>query len=242
MLKQWRLGMVVASCVFVLQGTATPAFADDLADDGQVWGNVTATGSLDGLGVGWHGWRYWLEGQGRFGNDMSNLSQGLIRPAVGYTLSDHASVWGGYAYIYTDTPFASRAFDEHRLWQQFLWTQATDFGSFTSRSRFEQRFASTGDDAALRFRQLFKLSWPIPVAKDFSLVTSEEIFVNLSNADWGPHGGLDQNRAFAGIGYTFDKHIKAEVGYMNQFINRPTSPDRMTHILALNLIINYPSN
>lgn len=201
---------------------------------------MTANGSLGVVDPRLKKLRYWLEGVGRFGNDISDLSQGMIRPGLGYSLSDKTSIWLGYAYVFTDAPFAKRGFDEHRIWQQFLWTQPTkQVGTLTSRSRLEQRFAETGDDVAFRFRQLFKISWPIPFNPSFSLVASDEVFVNISNADWGPRQGLDQNRAFVGAGYNFDKHIKTEIGYMNQYIDRPVNPDRMDHILSVNLLLNY---
>lgn len=216
--------------------------ADELPDDGQLWGSVTATGSFGVMNRDWRRLQFWLEGHGRFGQDMTTVSQGLLRPGLGYALSEKLSLWGGYAFIVTDQPFAAREFDEHRLWQQVLWTDTTPVGTVTLRSRFEQRFAVTGADAALRFRQLVKWSWPIPFAGGFSLVAANEVFVNVSNADWGPRQGLDQNRAFAGLGYAFDQHVKAEIGYMNQYIDRPIDPDRMSHILGINLLLNLPAD
>lgn len=213
------------------------ARADDLLDDSQVWGAVTATGSLRPLG---DQWRFWLEGQGRFGNDMSTLSQGIIRPGVGYALNEHASLWLGYAYIHTDTPFVRTNFDENRIWQQFLWNQALGAGSLTMRSRLEQRFFDNISDDGWRFRQLFKVSYPIKGIPNVSAVASDEVFINLNDVGRGPQAGLDQNRAFAGLGYAFNKTVKTEVGYLNQFIDRPINPNRMTHALAINLFLSFP--
>ena len=43
-----------------------------------------------------------------------------------------------------------------------------------------------------------------------------------------------------GLGYNLTKEIKSEVGYMNQYINRPLTPiDRNDHILSINLYLNY---
>jgi hypothetical protein len=212
----------------------------ELVDDSQLWSNITLNTGLGVVDPRLKNFRFWLDGQGRFGNNFSDLSQGQIRPGLGYSLSDKTTVWLGYVYTFTSSPFAKRDFDEHRIWQQFLWTQPTkQWGTLTSRTRLEQRFAETGNDVAWRVRQMFKISWPIPFNPSFSLVASDEVFVNLSNADWGPNQGLDQNRAFVGAGYNFDKHIKTEIGYMNQFIDRPVSPDRMDHILSVNLLLNY---
>lgn len=209
-------------------------------EDFQTWGTITAIGSFAPLGEQWRNMRWWLEGQGRFGNDTSRFSQGIIRPALGYALNEHASIWLGYAWVPTEEPFATKRFDEHRVWQQFLWTSPTSLGTFTSRSRLEERFATSGSDTGLRFRQQFKLSYPLNFSPNFSLVAADEVFVNLKDANWGPISGFDQNRAFGGIGYNFTKNIKTEVGYMNQFINRFSKPNRMDHILSLNLYLNFP--
>lgn len=211
--------------------------AEDLLEDSQVWSSITATGTLKPVG---DKWRYWLEGVGRFGNDMSTLSQGIVRPAVGYALNERASVWLGYAHVFTDTPFVKTSFDEDRSWQQFLWTQSLGAGTFTTRARLEQRFSDTGSDTASRYRHFMKLAWPIKPLPGVSAVAWDEVFVNLDDVDWGPRAGLDQNRAFVGMGYAFSKTVKTELGYLNQFIDRPTNPNRMTHGMAINLILAFP--
>jgi hypothetical protein len=158
-------------------------------------------------------------------------------PGLGYALNENASLWLGYAFVPTMEPFATQDFNEHRIWQQFLWTGKTFLGAFTSRSRFEQRFMNQ-PDTAYRFRQMFKLSYPLSFAPDFSLVGSDELFVNV-NTTGTIYSGFEQNRVFTGLGYNFDEHIKAEIGYMNQYIRRVERADRMTHILSLNLLLNY---
>jgi Protein of unknown function (DUF2490) len=208
-------------------------------EDFQTWGNITATGSLDVLDPNLKSFNYWLEGQGRFGNDTSTFSQGMVRVGLGYKVSEKSSLWLGYAWVPTDEPFTKTAFDEHRIWQQFLWSDKFFFGTLTSRSRLEQRFIPTGSDVGWRFRQMLKVSVPMPFAPDFSLVASNEYFANINKTNYGADDGFDQNRAFAGIGYNFNKYIKTEVGYMNQYIRRPFGPDFMNNILSVNLFLNY---
>ena len=224
-------------CLILLTSPGLRVHADELVDDSQVWGAVTSTGTLKPAG---DQWRFWLEGQGRFGNDMSTLSQGIIRPGVGYALNEHASIWLGYAYIFTDSPFARTSFDEDRIWQQFLWTQALGAGTFTTRARLEQRFFDNVSDTGWRYRQLVKVSYPIKGIPNVSAVASDEVFINLNDVGRGPQAGFDQNRAFAGLGYAFSKVVKTEVGYLNQFIDRPINPNRVTHALAITLFLNFP--
>lgn len=206
-------------------------------EDFQTWGNVTATGSLGIISPSLQKMKYWLEGQGRFGNDTSQVSQGMLRAGLGYAVAEKVSVWLGYAFVPTDEPFAKKEFDEHRIWQQVLWSDKFAGVTLTSRSRFEQRFMQTGSDVGWRFRQMFKAS--VPLAYDFSFVTSDEYFVNLNKTNYGADDGFDQNRAFAGLGYNFNSNIKTEVGYMNQYIRKANAPDRQDHILSVNLFLNY---
>lgn len=53
---------------------------------------------------------------------------------------------------------------------------------------------------------------PLTVAPSYSVVVSNEYFLNLNNANWGPRRGFDQNRAFIGLGYNFTSKIRTEVG------------------------------
>jgi hypothetical protein len=145
--------------------------------------------------------------------------------------------WLGYAFVPTMELFTDESYNENHIWQQFLWTGKTFLGKFTSRSRFEERFLNQ-PDVAYRFRQQFKLSYPLDFAPGFRLVGSDEYFVNL-NTTGMIDSGFDQNRAFAGIGYHFDEHIEVEIGYMNQYIRRVDREDLMSHILSLNLQLDY---
>jgi hypothetical protein len=228
-----------APVLFGILGLAAfgPAYAAPTVEDFQTWATITAIGSFEPIEPGLKNFRYWLEGQGRFGNDSSSLSQGMVRPGLGYAFNENASVWLGYAFVPTMEPFTTEDFNENRIWQQFLWTDKTFLGTFTSRSRFEERFMNQ-PDTAYRFRQLFKLSYPLAFAPSFSLAGWDEYFVNV-NTTGTVHSGFDQNRVFAGIGYNFDEHIKTEIGYMNQYIRRVDRDDRISHILSVNFLLNY---
>lgn len=218
-----------------LMGTAQAKTLEDF----QTWGNITAIGSLEIIDPTLKNFKYWLEGQGRFGLDTSDFSQGMLRTGLGYQLNKQSSIWLGYAWIPTDDPFTSAAFDEHRIWQQYLWSDTFSFGTLTSRSRLEQRFLPTGSQVGWRFRQLLKLSVAMPFAPDFSLVASDEYFANINKTNYGADDGFDQNRVFAGIGYNINKNIKTELGYMNQYIRRSNRPDLMDHILSANMYLYY---
>lgn len=208
-------------------------------EDSGVWGVVQGQGAFVNSDSASKNWLWWMEGQGRFFNDSSRLGQSLIRPGVGYKLSDNSSAWLGYAWIYT-RPQDSSSTDEHRIWQQFSWADGYDWGNLFTRTRLEQRFLNNGDDTGWRFRQFAKYTHPLFSNRIYASIW-DEVFVNINSTDWGAENGFGQNRAFAGIGAFVDsaRHYRIELGYMNQFINTANGKDEMNHILSCNLFIRY---
>ena len=230
------------------------ASADATVEDFQVWGNVTALGNFGFVNPNnpdLKKFRWWMEGQGRFGNDATQFTQSLVRPGVGYAITDKLVAWVGYAWAPTAEPLSTaHPFNEHRLWEQLTWADNFPFGRLSLRGRFEQRFfdhnapISGSDDVAHRFRQLVKLAVPIPsIDPNLSFIIQSELFIAMNTVD-NPGfiaRGYDQNRAFAGLGYKINQYATVEVGYMNQFINRPHSarPDQMMHNFVANLFLNF---
>lgn len=245
MLKKLGILVTVAASSLVLSAPVSADSTDNMINDFQTWGNITAVGSLGVVNPKLEKWRYWLEGQGRFGNDSSQFSQSLIRPGVGYQVHRTTSVWLGYAWAPTAQPFTKAPFDEQRIWQQVLWQDRFSFGTVASRSRVEQRFDPwQSGDVAYRYRHLVRVLMPLPQAPAWGLVLANEVFVHLNSVNWGPSPspttGFDQNRAFAGVAYTFNKNARTEIGYMNQIINLMHNPiNRMDHNLSVNLFLNF---
>lgn len=233
--------LALSGLILLSRPVAAQEFADDLSDF-QTWGNITATGNFGFVNpdnptlkkVLW-----WAEGQGRFGDNSTKFSQALIRPGLGYKINDTTSIWAGYAWAPTSTPFVSVPFDEQRVWQQLLWSDKFSFGKVTARSRLEQRMAPRlGDDVAVRYRQLLKLAVPLTFAPGFSFIVQDEVFVGLNTNDWRARRGIDNNRFFTGIGYAINKNVTTEVGYMNHYLIR-RGANLMDHILSANLFLNF---
>lgn len=209
----------------------------ELADDFRIWGNVTARGNFGGIDPSLKPFRWLMEVQPRSREEGEEMDQLLIRPGIGYAVTDHSSVWLGYAHV-INFPAAGDNIHEDRFWQQYMWKGQTPIGEFTSRSRFEQRWQTNGGETGGRFRQMFKLSWPLPFYQSVSLVGWDEFFVHLNDTNWGARQGFDQNRGFAGVGYRVLPPVLVEIGYMNQYINRSTI-DSLNHILSLNLFLDF---
>jgi len=178
--------------------------------------------------------RWWFDLQPRFTED-SDFDQLLVRPAVGYAFGD-ASVWLGYAYI-LDDPATRSSFDEHRIWQQFLYSRS--FGSLgaQSRTRLEQRFVETGSDTGWRFREFVKLTHPLGIDR-FGIAAYDEVFFDLNDTDWGADAGFTQNRLFVGPSWkpVSIPGLTIELGYLNQYLNIEGRADAMNHIASLNFL------
>jgi Protein of unknown function (DUF2490) len=218
--------------------------ANSADEDFGAWFAVFANGKLpEPLNDGRGSWRWWLDGALRFGDDASRLSQALIRGGVGYPLSDAWTAWAGYAYIHTEAPYASIPTDENRIWEQVVWNGAISRLKVSSRTRLEQRFFVGGIDTGWRLRESVKLTRPLDSNDGWSLIVSDELFINLNNANLTPNStataGLDRNRFFVGPGLDLTRSSRAEFGYMNQYTFRHNGPDKQDHILAVNFFISF---
>lgn len=205
-------------------------------DDFQIWTGVLANGSITKSAPKVI---YWLEYQGRFGENASRLSQLILRPGIGYQLFPSTSIWLGYAWIHSAPPFVTGTTQENRSWQQILWSGKSQRFAFTLRSRLEQRFLQNAIYMAWRYRQLLKISYPFPNHERFSLIGMDEFFYHINNYNKKKDSGFDQNRSFAGLGYKINQQSTFEIGYLNQYIRRHNRIDYSGNNLFLNLIINF---
>ncbi len=220
------LGLAMAAALLAM----SPAHAD--IRDAQGWLNVTGFGPVRGKLLAW------AEVQTRFGEDVSRLSQSIIRPGLGYQVSKSVQIYAGYGRITNHTPGPDVG--EDRLWQQLSWSGAPIAGGVIStRSRLEQRFVESGSDTGWRLRHWTKFNRPLRPGADLALVLTSEVFVALDDTDWGARSGFDQMRNFAGVGFTVAPKARIEAGYMNQYINRIGSNDRMNHIASANLFVRF---
>lgn len=228
--------LIIASAAIAL--LATGARAQDLKHDVGAWFAYAGQGSFRSQGEKTN-WRWWFDAHARFFEDSNGFEQSIVRPGVGYDLSKNSTAWLGYGWIVTD-PAGAPSFDEHRIWQQYTWGKTVETNSYFSRSRLEQRFVETGDDVGWRFRQFMRYTRPFDSGSSLGLRVWDEVFLALNDTDWGANAGFDQNRLFAGLGWTFPeaKHTTLEFGYLNQYVYRSASTDGMNHILALTLLMS----
>lgn len=222
------LAFAFAFGMLICVGAAAPARAQaDVQHDAQLWGLVTAEGTLHGPTL------YFLEAQPRLSFGRGGPYQALMRNAVGFAFTDWLSMWAGAAWI----PSASwpqgevLSAGEGRFFQQLL-VQTKVFGaSVVSRSRFEQRAIAGVTGVSLRGRTLLRVVVPVAFDGALYVAASDEVFGNFNDltAAGGAPNGFDQNRAFLGAGWKFSPQVSLESGYLN----RTTRDLKMDHALLV---------
>jgi uncharacterized protein DUF2490 len=221
------VGVRRVACTLVLIATTrapAPVSAQTIKD-GRTWWNVT----LQEKTATTSPWFWYIEVQARTRDGLDALDQLLVRPAVGYDLTIRSSLWIGYGYTPV-FPASGGVRTENRAWQQYLWNRPFARAQLASRSRLEERAIEGNDALALRFRQQVRVTRPLSFGR-VSAVLSDEIFVHL-NSTTNTASGLDQNRLFGGVGVTLNPTTRVEVGYINQYINSLSGPNRSHHILS----------
>jgi hypothetical protein len=184
-------------------------------DDTQVWTSVFTNGSItkDSKAL------FWFDGHARFSEDASRLGVSIIRPGIGYKVSDRLSLWGGYARV-VNRADGRADITENRIWQQATYTIASgDWGILSGRTRFEQRFLNTGSETGHRIRQFFR--WRKPVSERWTATIWNETFIALNDPDFGARSGFDQNRLFLGMRWRAFENVSLEGGYLLNNIDRP---------------------
>jgi hypothetical protein len=197
-----RLPAVVVAALLSSFSLALPANAETRHDE-QVWLQAIAQGPVAGDVI------YFAEVQSRFGDGASQLSQMLIRPAIGVKLNDRVAVYQGYANVI----------------------------AISSRTRLEQRWLSNGSDVGWRLREMVRGAAPLGPDGKVALLAWGEVFVALNDTDWGARGGLDRLRGFAGLELPFSGKSTVEVGYLNQFVKLPDGRRQMDHTAAISLML-----
>lgn len=218
-----------------LAGTVSwglPAFGQnsnktgDIEHDLSMWTPIYLTAPLYKRRLGGY-----LEVQPRLSNDVTRMNQMLIRPALSLRLTRRLSSMAGYAFIQTYQP---SSFYENRIWQQLNLSTPIKKLEMYNRSRFEQRLIQDVGGVALRWRQLLGFRYPHK-SRGWYLNVYDELFVNFNSPTDGPQAGIDQNRIFVGVGRHLNRRVRAEIGYINQYINRTEVDDLGNHVVVLGL-------
>ncbi len=184
-----------------------------------------------------------LELAPRSRDNSSQFSQFIIRPLMGYKVTPKLQLWLGYTWqgeYDSSVKFENATQD---LMQQVQWADdITPEIDFQYRLRLEQRFFADADTGH-RMRHRVRLQYSVPGSNTY-LVAADELFIHLNSLDDSPRAhsvqpGINQNRAYAGIGYKLSPTINLDTGYQFQYINHFGVPDFFNHIWLTNLNINF---
>jgi len=216
------------------------AKADELFQDAGSWLQVVGEGSLKAVDPSLEKGRIWVEGQSRFDDNWNHWYQGMVRTAIGYSLSDRATIWAGYTWLPTQN-IGKNYVSQQDVWPAFRYVLPTDVGTFTFRTMVETNFIpGNGSDVRVRPRQMIRFLHPLEFEPRLSLIAWDEFFVRLNSTPKGGQSGFDQNRAFAGLGWTFNKNFRTEAGYMNQYLDDNTHTNNtMRHLIMGSLFVNF---
>lgn len=167
---------------------------------------------------------------------ISTWQQSLLRVGVNHSLNPRVLLRAGYAWVetfaYGEFPIHAmgRNFTEHRVYEMVQLSHKEERVEFTHRFMLEQRFvgrysspnAATEDAFPMlnRLRYMVRLQVPLK-GKEMGERTPyaaayDEVFIGFGknvNANV-----FDQNRLAILLGYTFNKRIKIEGGYLNQIL------------------------
>jgi hypothetical protein len=242
---EWWIAFGALAWSLLVGGETFAQSTSTFSQDFRLWSPVYLTVKLPSRFLAY------MEVNPRFADldDVGHIDQLLLRPAVGYQLRDNLSIWQGYAWVgnfnQPHTPPQSPFFEENRIYQQVNYTHKFSNFKFFSRTRLEERWIEHADGTAVRFRQMLRLDYPLPIAPNWSLVSYDEIFVHLNTVGAitgkGPAAGFDQNRFFLGVNKKFNQYFNMDFGYQNQLLNsRQLSglANQLNHMILFQFFIN----
>lgn len=229
------------SCVVMMitAMASTNTQATTATSDFQTWVpiniNVKLTDQLRGF----------LELQPRVGNDSSHLTTAIVRPALGWAINQQATLWAGYLMSADSiSPSSEKYLIENRAWQGFSWKDTANEKQFIweVRNRLEERFLPRNSDPSIRWRTRVRIEQLMPNYSAWSVIASEEMFVNLNDNAHNAQlqSGAQQNRAYLGVGYRFMPQFQVETGFLYQHIwKKDPVGDQNNKVWMTNLNFNF---
>ncbi len=123
--KNRKIFLFKTAYLFLLGANINAVNAGELAEDSGAWLQGVAEGSMKVFNPSLQKGRIWLEGQSRFDGNWDHWYQGMVRTAVGYSLSDRATIWAGYTWLPTqnqNNPYIA----QQDVWPAFRYILPTD--------------------------------------------------------------------------------------------------------------------
>lgn len=226
-----KLLPLFALLVFALLASLPAPATARVVEDQQLWANVTVIGTVRDK------FAYFVEVQPRTADGVGRLGQLLLRPALGWKLSQDATLYGGYARVVLPAR-TGPGNHEDRFFTQLTWDLGgIAGGKVQSRSRIEHRRLASGEDTGWRLRELIRYVHPLGDPRRPRALAHLELFAALNDTDWGARAGVDQVRTFGGFEIPVFGKSTLEAGYLNQTFNDPGGRFRVNHVASLVLFV-----
>jgi hypothetical protein len=236
-LNKLAMSMCFFGTLFMTSITKAVVEGELVQDDGS-WLQMVGEGSLKIIDPKLEKVRLWVEGQSRYDGDFSHWYQGMARAAVGYSLSDRVTIWAGYTWLPTEN-IGKSFVSQQDVWPGFRYVLPTSFGTLSFRTLVESNFLQD-NNVRVRPRQMVRFMHPMAFEPRLNLIAWDEFFVRLNDTPFGGQAGFDQNRAFAGLGWSFNKNVRTELGYMNQYLDDATHTNNtMRNLIMGSVFINF---
>lgn len=193
---------------------------------------ITSTGAWFGFYTKYHfndKWAYYGEYHVRRRNGFEDMAQIYLRFGVTYSLAKYADLTVGVVNPYywapdQDDPNLDNVVPQFRTWEQLVFATPFDHIKMYHQVRVEQRYKrdyEKGSSFKLTHRFRYKLTLYVPLNKpafeNHTLFLSmyNEIFIQAGKSVVYNH--LEDNRAFAGLGYNLSEQVQVQAGYMYTF-------------------------
>lgn len=172
----------------------------------------------------------------------SNL-QLYIQPSIIFIYSPKLNLAGSYTYERSN-PFNGNYVNEHRLWQQAIFSNALFQGQLTNRFRLEERFIENrlNGEYPLSTRFRYQIGFNTPLQgkklneKEFYFHTYNEFYWSLTGIK---NSTYSSNWSYAGFGYKIGASDKIELGYLLQISARNKEKDlRYLHLVQISWATN----
>jgi hypothetical protein len=167
-----------------------------------------------------------------------------IQPSIIYVLSPNLNFAGSYTYQ-RNNPFNGNFVNEHRLWQQIIFSLPVSSGRITNRFRFEERFIENRATGEYPFstRARYQLGFNMPLQgrtlekNEFYFNAYNEFYFSLTGAK---NATYSENWSYAGFGYDLGKMGRLELGYLFQVLVRNPQQDlRFFNLTQVTWITNF---
>jgi hypothetical protein len=236
-LRRARRAAAAAALLLVAAGSPARAAVDEQTAWGAWFGNTRFN----------ERWGLLSDVQLRSVDDRAGLQTSILRAGASYLIDERHTATLGYGWFGTHNN-PGEDLVEHRVWQQYLVTGSFAGAALQHRFRLEQRFVEPRPGAdrlfSQRARYFIRAVKPIgggsgTFRRGPFVALQNELFLTVQHATNTNQRLFDQNRAYAALGWRFDRRFDVEVGYLNQHVQRRAG-ELSNHVLQVAFYSRLP--